>query len=156
SSGVEVLSSMLTNSSIGPVTWRDNWFPFLWLALAYAAFRRDRLVGALLVPYLVVMVAVVDQNAPRVWYREPLFPALCLAGAVFLRDAWGRPDPIKAALVVFGLALGKLADGYKASELIGPRLVPVLVLLLAVPFLLRLKPLVRWEVGAAIVAALIG
>lgn len=157
SSGVEVLSFLLTGASTGPVSWRDAWFPFLWLALAYAAYRRDAVVTALVVPYLVVMVAVVDQSVPRVWYREPLFPGLCLAGAVFLREALTAPDGIKAALVVFGLLFGKLAESINVWQQIGPvgqRLFPFAVLLLAVPMLLGRARLLRFEVGAALAAAL--
>jgi 4-amino-4-deoxy-L-arabinose transferase-like glycosyltransferase len=158
SSGIEVLPLLLTGASTGPVSWRDAWFPLLWLALAFAAYRRDVVVTALVVPYLVVMVAVVDQSVPRVWYREPLFPGLCLAGAIFLKEALATPGAVKAALIVFGLAFGKLAESANVWQQIGPvgqRLFPFAVLLLAVPMLLGPTRLLRCEVGAARAVAVV-
>ena len=136
--GLEVLSRMLAGAAMPPVAWPDSWIAFLWLALAYATFRRDRLLAVATAPYLIFLVAAVEQNAPRVWYREPLYPYLCLAGGIFLRDALLRPDVLRTALLTFGVTFGKLAEGLGAWDLLGRaplghRLYPLIVAALAAP-----------------------
>jgi len=138
--GLEVLPRLLAGAAMPPVAWPDSWIAFLWLALAYATFRRDRLLAVATAPYLIFLVAAVEQNAPRVWYREPLYPYLCLAGGVFLRDALLRPDVLRAALLTFGVTFGKLAEGLGAWDLLGRaplghRLYPLIVAALAAPLL---------------------
>jgi hypothetical protein len=165
STGMEVLSFLLTGASTGPVSGRDAWIPLLWLAAAYATFRRDRLLAALLIPYLIVVIATVDQSVPRVWYREPLFPGLCLAGAIFLRDTWRRPEALRVCLIVFALGFGKLAEGMQLWESIGVaghRLYPLAVGLLATPIVGSLfwrangwRIALRGEVGVVVAAALV-
>ncbi|HEY3080589.1 MAG TPA: glycosyltransferase family 39 protein, partial [Chloroflexota bacterium] len=152
--GFEALSRVLAGAMAEPLSWRDAWLPFLWLALAYAALRRDRLLAIAVLPYLVFTVAAVDQNEPRVWYRYPLFPYLCLAGGLFIRDAFRRPASLGLALLVFGVGFGKVGEAFPAWELLarvprGQQLFPALVAtcgaLLAAPYVSR----ARWAVAAA-------
>jgi hypothetical protein len=136
--GLDVLPNLLLNDVTLPVAWRDAWFPLLWIALVYVTLRPDRLIPAGIGPYLIFLVAAVPDNDLRVAYREPLFPFLCLAGGVFLCDVIAKPDLIRGAIVVFGLAFGKLAEGFDGWAMVGslPRgyqLYPLLVAALAVP-----------------------
>jgi hypothetical protein len=134
--GLETLARLITSNSVVSVQWNDSWMAFLWIALGYATLRRDRTLTALAFPYLVFLVAAVDQQALRGWYREPLYPALCLAGGILIRDTLARPDAIRTALLLFGVAFGKLAEGLDGWALLaqvpgGQRLFPLAIACLA-------------------------
>ena len=117
--GLDVLPRLIVSNAVVSENWRDSWMAFLWLALAYATFRRDRLLPVVVGPYLVVLVAAVDRATLPGWYREPLFPGLCLAGGILLRDTLVRPDALRAALVLFGVTFGKLTEAFDAWYLLG-------------------------------------
>lgn len=136
--GLDVLPNLLMHNVAIPVAWPDAWFPFLWIAVVFVAVRGDRLVPIGIGPYLIFLVAAVSHNDLRAPYREPLFPFLCLAGGIFLCDAILQPDLIRGALVVFGVAFGKVAEGFDGWALLGNlphgyQLYPYLVALLAAP-----------------------
>jgi hypothetical protein len=81
-----------------------GWAVWLSLSLMAPAIRRNWAIVGPVVGCLLVMALALGDIHDYGWYRIPLYPFLCIAGAAFLVDMVDRVDLFRAAIFT-GLAL---------------------------------------------------
>jgi hypothetical protein len=102
--GFGTVAKLLGTGRIVQREFGVGWAIWLSLSLMAPAVRRNWAVAGPVVGYLLVLALSLGALPDYGWYRIPLYPFLCIAGAAFVADMVDRADLFRAAIFT-GLAL---------------------------------------------------
>ena len=104
--------------SVGRIVERSfgsGWMIWLSLTLMAPVIRKNWAIVGPILSYALVMGLVLGGLPDYGWYRIPLYPFLCIAGAVFVVDMVQRPDLFRA--VIFTILALLTSARYAAGDL---------------------------------------
>lgn len=78
-----------------------GWILWLWMAAIYTTIKKDRVIfTAILLPMLTLSVMISSTTIWDAWHKIPIYPYLCIAGAVFLYDLFRKPDLFRSVIFI--------------------------------------------------------
>ena len=162
---LEGLQDFLTGRVVSKAFGRGLYL-WLWIALAVAAFRKERAILLPVALYTFLLALTADHRVIYGWYRVPIYPFLCIAAGLYLDDMLDEADlprvfPFAASALVSGLiyafqahpfslpAGGVFRDAVPVSFAQTQIAVVLFALIGCLPYLLRWIREVPWTVRLA-------